>query len=337
MISIDLKGLSFGADSNGSGVVVLLELIRLFSKLYSNPKTQPKVNLLFLLSGAGKFNYIGTRKWIEENLDSAESSLLTESLFTVCLDSLGDSEGNKALYMHVSKPPKEGTAAYLFFNDLQQIASNSLSDLVNVSMIHKKINLAEDTLAWEHERFSIRRIAAFTLSSLSTSKSFYRKTITDVFDDRLLEPLYNNINLISEAIAKQLYGDLKQSLFGSELQISKPFIKSLLIHLSKHSRAQQLLLSSQRGSQIETSSFVKTLEQIMRRYVNDVELFHVKVDAKEPELVFYEPSEAVMNIYKSVNINLLLKKLTHNLNDILFLVSNQRFSISFCRLESPPI
>jgi len=124
------------------------------------------VNLLFLLSGAGKFNYIGTKKWIEEHLDSAESSLLTESLYTVCLDSLADSEGNSGLYMHVSKPPKEGSPAYIFLNNLQQIASSSFADSFNVSMVHKKINLADDMLSWEHERFSIRRLSAFTLSSL---------------------------------------------------------------------------------------------------------------------------------------------------------------------------
>ena len=143
------QSLSFGADSNGSGVALLLELIRLFSKLYSNPKTQPKVNLLFVMSGAGKFNYLGTKKWIENQLDN-DNSLLSECLFTICMDSLADSDANSGLFMHVSKPPKEGSPAARLLADLKQIASKSMPQSFNFSMIHKKINLAEESLAWEH-------------------------------------------------------------------------------------------------------------------------------------------------------------------------------------------
>ena len=51
-----------GSDSNGSGVVVLLELARLFSLLYSNPKTRGRYNLLFGLTSGGPYNYNGTHK-----------------------------------------------------------------------------------------------------------------------------------------------------------------------------------------------------------------------------------------------------------------------------------
>ena len=139
---------------------------------------------------------------------------------------------------------------------------------------------------------------AFTLSSLSSHKSLRRKSLTDVFDDKLLDPLYSNINLISEAISRQLYKEFEFNLFDSDLKVSKSFVKSLLFQISGQSRAQQLVSSTQKGSQIESSSFVKTLEQIMRRYVSDVELIHLKIDPKANELVFYEPTEAVLNIYK---------------------------------------
>ncbi|XP_054160666.1 BOS complex subunit ncln-like [Oppia nitens] len=289
--------LSFGSDSNGSGVVALLEMLRLFSKLYSNPKTQPKVNLLFVLTGAGKFNYLGTKNWIEEQLDGSDTTLLTESLFSICLDSLVNRDDTNGLYMHVSKPPKDGTPAAQLFEDLKQIASNSFTNPFNVSMIHKKINLAEETLAWEHERFSIRRLPAFTLSALNSHRSLRRKSLTDVFDDKQLDPLYSNINLISEVIAHQMYKGFDTNLFDSDLRLSKTFVKSLLYQLTRQSRSQQLLLSTRKASQVDVSPVVRSLEQIMRRFCNDVQLIHIKVDNKDNELVFYEPTQAVLNIY----------------------------------------
>ena len=68
--------MSNGCDSNGSGVVALLELSRLLSYLYSNSKTIAPMNVLFLLTAEGKFNYYGLKKWLEEQSDSAECKLL---------------------------------------------------------------------------------------------------------------------------------------------------------------------------------------------------------------------------------------------------------------------
>ena len=39
-----------------------------------------------------------------------------------------------------------------------------MGDEVKVNLVHKKINLADDFLAWEHERYSIRRLTAMTAS-----------------------------------------------------------------------------------------------------------------------------------------------------------------------------
>ena len=73
LISKIEKCLSYGCDSTGSGVVALLEIARLFSSLYSNSKTIPPINLLFVLTAEGAFNYHGLKKWIEEQSEVNES------------------------------------------------------------------------------------------------------------------------------------------------------------------------------------------------------------------------------------------------------------------------
>ena len=181
----------------------MLELARMFSRLYKSSKTQPSVNLVFLLSAGGKFNYFGTKRWLENHLDASSSSeLLSDVKFCLCLDTLGNtlSAANSAekiepetaarenglpkenaknsmvLNMHVSKPPKEEGHAGRFYSFLQKMAQKSKADQqigtsnpnlskVDVRLVHKKINLADEKLAWEHERFSIRRVPAFTLSN----------------------------------------------------------------------------------------------------------------------------------------------------------------------------
>jgi hypothetical protein len=45
-------------------------------------------------------------------------------------------------------------------------AAAELEPQMKVEFVHKKINLAEKRMAWEHERLSMKRIAGFTASSL---------------------------------------------------------------------------------------------------------------------------------------------------------------------------
>ena len=153
----------------------------MFSKIYKSMKTQPSVNLVFLLSSGGKFNYFGTKKWLENHLDSSSSSeLLSDVKFVLCLDSVGNARlsaqnenaNKRSLNMHVSKPPKEDSHSGRFFNSLQSMSEQN--EALEVKYVHKKINLADERLAWEHERFSIRRLPAFTLSNVESHDSMDR-------------------------------------------------------------------------------------------------------------------------------------------------------------------
>lgn len=118
----------------------------------------------------------------------------------MCLDTLALSD---SLYMHVSKPPKEGSAAALFFKELKSASDKFPS--MTVDGVHKKINLAEDLLAWEHERFSIRRLPAFTLSSLKSHRDSFRGTILDTRGNLNIDRLVQNTEVVAEALASHIY------------------------------------------------------------------------------------------------------------------------------------
>ena len=107
------QDLSVGGDSNASGVAALMELVRLFSRLASQPGQNglSLFNLVFAVTGGGKLNFLGSKKFLEDQLDGADGGLFQDTVFALCLDSLGKGE---ELNVHVSKPPKEGSNSATF-------------------------------------------------------------------------------------------------------------------------------------------------------------------------------------------------------------------------------
>ncbi|CAI5639516.1 unnamed protein product [Oreochromis niloticus] len=308
--------LSYGADSNGSGVSMLLELARLFSKLYTYKRTHAAYNLLFFLSGGGKFNYQGTKRWLEDNLDHTDSSLLQDNVaFVLCLDTLGNGD---SLHLHVSKPPKEGTPQYSLLKELEAVITSQFPE-VKFSMVHKKINLADDMLAWEHERFGIRRLPAFTLSHLPSHRLAQRSSIMDV---RSVSPssrhgageppagphvdvkkLSRNTKLVAEALARVVYNLTEKGAPG-DLQI---FTEQMVRHLSvlqvqeeQLSAVVDWLTAQPRAAQLvdKDSTVVSTLEYHLGRYLKDVKRHYVKADKRDPEFVFYDQLKQTMNAYR---------------------------------------
>ncbi|KAM8890318.1 BOS complex subunit ncln isoform 1-T1 [Synchiropus picturatus] len=301
--------LSYGADSNGSGVSMLLELARLFSKLYTYKRTHAGYNLLFFVSGGGKFNYQGTKRWLEDNLDHTDSSLLQDNVaFVLCLDTLGNGD---SLHLHVSKPPKEGTPQFSLLKELETVVASQFPE-VKFSMVHKKINLADDMLAWEHERFGIRRLPAFTLSHLPSHRVAQRSSIMDV---RSVSPfahhgvgeppagphvdvnkLGRNTKVVAEALARVIYnltekgapGDLQ--IFTEQMQVQDEHLSAVVDWLTAQPRAAQLL--------DKDSSVVSTLEYHLSRYLKDVKKHYVKADKRDPEFVFYDQLKQTMNAYR---------------------------------------
>lgn len=128
-----------------------LTIAELFSKLHNTVNAAPKYRLMFLLSESGPLlNFQGMKKWLDENLQIQNVD------FVICLDTITqplDSDSSDALYMHVSKPPKEGTPMSNFYKLLKNTATKYNN--ITVDGVHKKIFSvsAENFCLSEHEIF----------------------------------------------------------------------------------------------------------------------------------------------------------------------------------------
>ncbi|XP_023025797.1 BOS complex subunit NCLN [Leptinotarsa decemlineata] len=278
--------LSFGADSNGSGVVILLELVRLFSSLYSVSKTHGSYNIIFVLSGGGKINYQGSKNWLENQLDILDGSLIQDASYVMCLDTLAASD---SIYMHVSKPPKESSSASLFYKELKSTAMD-LNSATTVEGVHKKINLADDILGWEHERFSIRRLPAFTLSSLKSHKDFRRSTIFDTRENLNVDRLVKNTKIVAEALARQIYNVSGGDVFGNSWDVNRNYINTWIEYLTSQPRSPQLLSD-------KDNVLVTMLKDTFSKYLRDVKVTHAVPDKKDPDFQFYQVTSGTVNVY----------------------------------------
>lgn len=286
--------ISFGSDDNGSGVVALLELARLFSRLYADPRMQARYNLVFFLSGGGKFNYLGTKRWLEDNLDNPETSVLSDVDYVLCLDSIGKTDH---MFLHVSKPPKEGTPAFALVEEFKMVAEEIFKDL-NFTMVHKKINLVKETLSWEHERFSLHtpRLPAGTLSHLADPQVLGRSSIFDVRSSENDGKLNRNVEYIAEVLARHVFNlttkgfPKNMRVFSASMAVDSHFVKTWMDYLGSQARAAQLFHKDH--------PFLTGLEQTFSKFVKDVKRFTAKADKRDPEFVFYDRPDTRMFAYR---------------------------------------
>uniref|UniRef100_A0A7N6BPN4 BOS complex subunit NCLN n=1 Tax=Anabas testudineus TaxID=64144 RepID=A0A7N6BPN4_ANATE len=286
--------LSYGADSNGSGVTILLELARLFQKLYSSSRTRPPYHLMFSLTGGGKYNFLGTKRWIEENLD--HSSLLHDNVaFVLCLDTLANGD---ELYMHVSRPPKPETPMHSFIQHLEEVVSSRFPWL-KMGLVHKKINLVESTVAWEHERYSLRRIPGFTLSHLEDPKSGLRGSILDTVSQIDFRRLKRNGIIVAEALARYMYnlsdkGSPKDvQVFKGQMDFQDSRMSSMMYFLTSVPRATQLL-DKEPGHIL----LVNSLEHEFKRYLQQVHRHTFRQDKRDPDITFFDQMDQPIVMYR---------------------------------------
>ncbi|CAL5357202.1 unnamed protein product [Camellia sinensis] len=285
--------LSVGSDSNGSGVVVLLEIARLFSRLYSNPRTRGRYNLLFGLTSGGPYNYNGTHKWLR----SFDQRLRESIDYAICLNSIGSWDNE--MWIHVSKPAENAYIKQIFEGFLNVAEELGLQ----VGLKHKKINISNTRVAWEHEQFSRLRVTAATLSELSVAPELLEST-GGLFDNRHFvneAAIVRSVKLVAESLARHIYGqqgkNIKIFADNSSYAVTPSYIVSWLDLLSRTPRVAPFLSKN--------DPLIMALKKELADHTVDVNLQHEVLDGM---FTFYDSTRSRLNIYQvaSVTFDLLL-------------------------------
>jgi hypothetical protein len=287
VISTQLK--PFGVTNSpppNFDATILLSLADAFSKLYNQVSSSAKYRIVFVLDESGALlNYQGAKKWLESNVDENVNNIE----FAICLETFGESLGD-SLYMHVSKPPKEGGSVYHFQEILQKKTQQySKKALENV---HKKINLADTFFKFPHERFSMRRVAAFTLSSLrshndplkTSTFTEHASTPTVSSESELTSEILGNIEtntkILAESLASFIFNfndEENEEIFSGTMAISEQTIRPY-ISLKSLSKSNNVKLA-----------FEKLLK--------NVKVTHDVSTERDPDFLFYDGDDAKLNIY----------------------------------------
>ncbi|XP_022728891.1 nicalin-1-like isoform X1 [Durio zibethinus] len=285
--------LSLGSDSNGSGIVALLEVARLFSLLYSNPRTRGRYNLLFGLTSGGPYNYNGTQKWLR----SFDQRLRESIDYAICLNSIGSWDNE--LWIHVSKPPENAYIKQIF-----EGFSNVAEELdLKVGLKHKKINISNPRVAWEHEQFSRLRVTAATLSEISVAPELLEGT-GGLFDSRQFvneTAIIRGVKLVAESLARHIYGHQGKNvqIFAddSSLAVNPSYVQSWLDLLSRTPRVAPFISKN--------DPFVMALKKELADHTDEVT---VQNEILEGIFTFYDSTHTRLNIYQvaSVTFDLLL-------------------------------
>lgn len=309
-----VPGLAYGANSDASGVVALFHVARSLSKLYLNARTQARYNVVFLLSSGSHLNFAGTRHWIDS---SATGSAVRDSLdFVICLDGLGLAGD---LFLHASRPAKDPAAARLY-DTFSTVASRHN---INLSVVQKKINIAESASSWEHEIFARRKVLAATLSSSNSPDS--RSSLLSSRKNYSIDALSKNTLFLTEALTRLIYNQDSKA----------PAIVTSLPNTTLTQGWMNTLIGSPRMVPFidAKNPIVDHLESTLKQFAPDVSRQVFKPDTDRN---FYDVLTSTLTSYstKPFSFDLIMLALALLGNAILYIIVKQDVSAALSDLAS---
>ena len=261
---------------------VLFALAEQLSKLYNQASSSPKYRIIFMLHESGSLlNFQGAKKFLDVNL---EETNFVNPEFVLCLDSIVEYD---ELFMHVSKPIQTSSGPVSRFYEILKKKADQYqkpTKETSVEVVHSKINLADTFFKWAHERFSMRRFAAFTISSIKSHANPIRTTIfnevksTDANKQStsVQENIETKTKILAEALASYIF---QQTDEGA----SEVFSERIDVHP---------YISPQ--SMSKSNNIKRTFD----KFLKNVKQYSEKPDTIDPEFMFYDGEEAVLNVYK---------------------------------------
>ncbi|CAI6000829.1 unnamed protein product [Closterium sp. NIES-64] len=304
-----VPSLASGPASSASGVAAVLQVLRLFSRLFALlPSARPPFHLLFLLSSGGPFNFDGTRQW----LASLDQSVQDRLEFAICLRAIGAApgaaEGGSGLHLHASRPLKDPTISALFHG--LSSAAAAADPRTSIALVHKKVNISDARVPWQHELFSRRKLVAASLSSLPSAPPFLRHWggLADTRESVGEHQLLAATRLIAETIASHIFNSSSTSTAPSEgaaaapppiaffppnssLAPSLPYLSHWLSLLSRAPRVAPLLAKD--------DPIIAAIQAELALHADKVE---VRKAALDPHYTLYSTPHAQMHIYQVASI-----------------------------------
>jgi hypothetical protein len=163
------------------------------------------------------------------------------------------------LFLHVNKSPKNPAVASIY-ESFEQTAKEMD---IPFSVIHRRVNISETTIKWQHEQFSRKRIVAATLSGRRESGGPGAGGLFDTRERLDLNRLRTNIQFIAEVLVKQIYqiSVVNASVISFSQSVNEHFVESWIDFLGREPRTVTYIAKDQPA--------IAKIEEALTLYTSD--------------------------------------------------------------------